>query len=96
MMPDIMRWIVLLFFFLTSCGPAGRGSQMKAWVAKTDAIQILTTTRQIGDVVAKVGGDRVAVWVLIDGELDPHSYELVKGDVELLELADHVFYNGLG
>ena len=28
--------------------------------------------------------------------LDPHSYELVKGDDEKLDRADLIFYNGLG
>jgi manganese/zinc/iron transport system substrate-binding protein len=33
---------------------------------------------------------------LIKGELDPHSYQLVKGDDEKLAFADLIFYNGLG
>ena len=34
--------------------------------------------------------------VLIQGDLDPHSYEIVKGDGGKLQRADHIFYNGLG
>ena len=34
--------------------------------------------------------------MLIQGDLDPHSYEMVKGDGEKLSGADLIFYNGLG
>jgi manganese/zinc/iron transport system substrate-binding protein len=57
--------------------------------------RILCTTAQIGDVVSSIGGDRVKTWVLIQGDLDPHSYELVKGDDEKLSQADIIYYNGL-
>jgi manganese/zinc/iron transport system substrate-binding protein len=50
----------------------------------------------IDDMVGKVGGQRILHASLIQGEVDPHSYELVKGDDEKFALADVVFYNGLG
>lgn len=59
-------------------------------------MRVLSTTAQIGDLVAEVGGERVASCVLIEGDLDPHSYELVKGDDEKFSRADVVFYHGLG
>lgn len=59
-------------------------------------IKILSTTAQIGDLAQRIGGDRVDCLVLIQGDLDPHSYEIVKGDAEKLKRADLIFYNGLG
>ena len=59
-------------------------------------LKILSTTAQIGDLVSEVGGERVSSRVLIQGDLDPHSYELVKGDGEKFDRADLIFYNGLG
>lgn len=59
-------------------------------------VKILSTTAQIGDLVEKIGGERVDSLVLIKGDLDPHSYEIVKGDMEKFQKADLVFYNGLG
>jgi manganese/zinc/iron transport system substrate-binding protein len=50
----------------------------------------------IDDLVRQVGGDHVDRLTLIKGELDPHSYQLVKGDDERLAYADLIFYNGLG
>lgn len=59
-------------------------------------LKILSTTAQIGDLVSSIGGDRVEARILIRGDLDPHSYEIVKGDSEKLSEADLIFYNGLG
>jgi manganese/zinc/iron transport system substrate-binding protein len=59
-------------------------------------VKILSTTSQIHDLVAYVGGERVDAQVLIRGSLDPHSYEIVKGDAEKLEKSSLIFYNGLG
>jgi manganese/zinc/iron transport system substrate-binding protein len=61
-----------------------------------EKLKVLSTTAQIGDLVTAIGGERVDGWVLIRGDLDPHSYEIVKGDGEKLARADLVFYNGLG
>ena len=59
-------------------------------------VKVLSTIAQIGDLVAAIGGERIDHWTLVASELDPHSYELVKGDGEKLTRADLVFYNGLG
>lgn len=58
-------------------------------------ISVLATTAMIADLVKQVGQEYVEVNVLIPGALDPHSYELVKGDDEKFSNADVIFYNGL-
>jgi manganese/zinc/iron transport system substrate-binding protein len=58
-------------------------------------VKVLSTTAMIDDIVAKVGGDRVERQVLIIGEIDPHGYELVKGDDEKITESNLVFFNGL-
>ena len=50
----------------------------------------------INDIVGRIGKERIDHIALITGEIDPHSYELVKGDDEKLKLAQVIFYNGLG
>ncbi len=50
----------------------------------------------IQDIVRQVGGEHVDVIALINGEMDPHSYQLVKGDGEKITRADLIFANGLG
>ncbi len=65
-------------------------------MADSGRIKALSTIAQIGDLASEIGGERVDSWTLIQGALDPHSYELVKGDGEKLERADVIFFNGLG
>lgn len=56
---------------------------------------IVTTTAQVGDVVANVVGDKANVDVLMGSGVDPHLYRPTRSDVIKLERADVVFYNGL-
>ena len=58
-------------------------------------IRVVTTTGMIGDLAANVGGDRVEVNSLMGPGVDPHLYKPTAGDVEALERADIIFYNGL-
>ena len=85
---------VLLFLTFFSCHK--QADSRKHWMQESGKIKVLTTIAQIGDLTAKIGGDRIDLCILIQGELDPHSYELVKGDDERLQRADLIFYNGLG
>lgn len=57
---------------------------------------VLSTIAPIEILVSAVGGDRVQSQCLITGELDPHSYQLVKGDQEKFRRAKLVFFSGLG
>ncbi len=59
-------------------------------------VKVLSTTAMIDDLVGQIGQDRIDHVSLINGEIDPHSYELVKGDEEKFLNANLVFYNGLG
>jgi manganese/zinc/iron transport system substrate-binding protein len=56
---------------------------------------ILSTTVMIGSVVQEIVQDKFTTKILMEGEVDPHSYQMKKGDVEKLEEADIVFANGL-
>lgn len=59
-------------------------------------IRVLSTTVMVHDLVSAIGGDFVTSLPLIHGVLDPHSYQLVKGDDEKLHRAELVVYSGLG
>lgn len=82
-------------FCLTSCSKKST-SKLSFWMEDNGKIKVLSTISQVGDLASAVGGDRVDSWVLIPKDLDPHSYELVKGDGEKLSRANLIFYNGLG
>jgi manganese/zinc/iron transport system substrate-binding protein len=70
--------------------------QLKNWMSENGKLKVLATLTMIEDLVKQVGGEYVDTISLISGELDPHSYQLVKGDDEKLLNAQLIFYNGLG
>lgn len=89
-------FIALLLILTAGCGQLeDRSKQTREWMG-SDKIKILSTTAMINDLVKSIAGDRGSAIVLIQGNLDPHSYQLVKGDDEKLNTADVIFYNGLG
>ena len=88
--------ISLVAILSIGCSQKNSSHRLSHWMENNGKIKILSTTGHIGDLASSIGGDRVDAIVLITSELDPHSYELVKGDGEKLARADLIFYNGLG
>lgn len=91
---------VYLFLVLFCCGCSTQNenplrNDLEQWNA-TDKLKVLSTTGMIDDLVKQVGNGHVVPLTLIKGDLDPHSYQMVKGDDEKLTRADLIFYNGLG
>lgn len=66
------------------------------WKKDEGKLKVLSTIAMIADLVKQIGGEDIDSMVLIKGGLDPHSYQLVKGDDEKLARSDVIFYNGLG
>ncbi|KGX87316.1 metal ABC transporter solute-binding protein, Zn/Mn family [Pontibacillus litoralis] len=89
------KLIVLLlvpFFLLAGCGnESGNATQSDA----EGKINIVTTIAQIGDIAKNVGGEHVQVESLMGPGVDPHVYEAVPSDIDKLENADLIYYNGL-
>jgi zinc/manganese transport system substrate-binding protein/manganese/iron transport system substrate-binding protein len=59
-----------------------------------EPLQVIATTSIIGDVVAQVGGQTIALTVLIGAGQDPHSYEPGAQDLTAVANADIIFVNG--
>lgn len=104
-MKERMRWFWLFWLsclgvlILSGCAhtqQAKRQEAFRRWIEDNGKIKILSTTAMINDLVQHVGGPQVDTLTLIEGELDPHSYQLVKGDDEKLRFAELIFYSGLG
>ncbi|RKU19738.1 manganese transporter [Candidatus Poribacteria bacterium] len=57
--------------------------------------RVVTTIGMITDIVKNVGGDRVEVIGLMGPGVDPHLYHASAGDVQKLNSASLIFYNGL-
>lgn len=93
-----MRYLIGILIIVgllsaVACGgttEAGTGSE-----PDDGRLRVITTTGMVGDVVANVGGDHVAVTSLMGAGTDPHLYVASASDVDRLQEADAIFYNGL-
>ncbi len=87
-----------LLLLLISCSQNEnrKRSDLENWLKDNGKIKILSTTGMIGDLVSRVGKERIDQLTLIYGDVDPHTYELVKGDDEKFQFAQIIFSNGLG
>ncbi|HSK87670.1 MAG TPA: zinc ABC transporter substrate-binding protein, partial [Anaerolineales bacterium] len=91
-MKHILLIVLIASFLFSACSSAGGGSQLP--IAER-TINIVTTTGMIADITKNVGGDRVQVAALMGPGVDPHLYKASEGDVQRLQEADVIFYNGL-
>ncbi|MBA3722561.1 MAG: zinc ABC transporter substrate-binding protein [Parachlamydiaceae bacterium] len=89
---------LLCCLFIWGCSEkrSNRNDGFKHWIQNNGKIKVLSTTAMIDDLVQQIGKGHIDTITLIQGELDPHSYQLIKGDDEKLAFADIIFYNGLG
>lgn len=60
-----------------------------------EAIHIVTTISQIGEPLETIGGEFVEVTSLMGPGVDPHLYKPTQSDIQTLQNADMIFYNGL-
>lgn len=81
-------------FMLTACGSTSDDAS-RTWREKNGKVKVLSTTCMINSLVSQIGNGYIDTLVLIRGELDPHSYQLVKGDDEKFTTANVIFYHGL-
>lgn len=87
-------WFSFITLFFSCTSNRERCDNVKNWM-QSDKIKVLSTIEMIDNLVKEIGGNHVSTLVLITGQLDPHSYQLVKGDDEKFAVADIIFYNGL-
>lgn len=59
------------------------------------SLKIVTTTGILGDAVQNIVGKDATVESLMGPGVDPHLYKATQGDLEKLENADVIVYNGL-
>ena len=83
----------LILLLLTAC--VGNSKEQHFW-SDNGKVKVLSTIGMIDDLVREIGGEYVDAIALVKGEMDPHSYELVKGDDEKFCHANLIFFNGLG
>ena len=79
---------VLLIASLACSGSDGDGDS-------SDGLRVVATTTQIGDFASNVGGDRIALTVLLSPNQDAHDFELQPSQIRAVTEAGLVLRNGL-
>lgn len=79
---------ITVLAILASCGDDGESTDSE--------VHVVVTLPLFADMVEEVGGDRVQVDAIIPNGADPHTFEPVPSDVQLISDADIIFGNGLG
>jgi len=57
--------------------------------------KVTATIGMIADVAREIAGEHADVVNLIGEGIDPHAFMATKGDIDLLDQSDLIFYNGL-
>jgi manganese/zinc/iron transport system substrate-binding protein len=98
-----VAFVALALYAVIGCRPAASTrdahQSTSLWprttYAGTHPIRAVCTTGQVADAVRAIGGPRVEATAMMGPGVDPHLYTSVPSDIERLEAADIVFYNGL-
>jgi ABC-type Zn uptake system ZnuABC Zn-binding protein ZnuA len=82
-----LLFLVISASALSACGNDGSGANGRE-------LTVVATTTQVGDLVRRVGGDRVDVEQILTSGADPHDYEPRPSDAAALAGAAVVFRSG--
>lgn len=61
-----------------------------------EKIQVVATFNAMKELAAMVGGDKVDVTSLIEGNIEPHDFEPTSKEIKKVENGDVFIYNGAG
>lgn len=94
MYSQISRFLlgILIMLAMTACGS---NTNSTTGNEGDGPIRVVATIGQLADIAQIVGGNHVEVVGLMGPGIDPHLYVASEGDVDTLQRADIIFYNGL-
>ncbi len=90
-----MQRLYILFCLIVLLIGTGCDPKEQSGASVPGKYRVVTTIGMITDIVGNVGGDRVEVIGLMRPGVDPHLYKASAGDVQKLNSASLIFYNGL-
>ena len=96
---DISRAIVAAVLgatFLAGCSAAGSGGTPSGPPGDADAIEVVTSTTVLADLVRQVGGSHVNVASLVPPGGEVHTFDPTPADIARVADADLAVMNGLG
>lgn len=83
---------VIALFLLSSCTNQVERQKSSA----SNRLRVVATTTIVGDIVNRIGGNKIDLHVLLPIGTDPHRFEPAASDAAKLSGADLIFINGLG
>lgn len=96
MFKKILVWICLPLALIGAvCMSAGCGKSGEPAPKETGKMKVVATTTMLTDLSKEIGGDKVEVAGLMKAGVDPHLYQAGAGDVDAMNKADIVVYNGI-
>ncbi len=81
-----MRYLLFCLLLLMACSPEKKSSGKP---------KVVTTTMMIYDAAKNLLGDNVDLNYIMGPGVDPHVYKATQGDLQKLNTADLIIYNGL-
>ncbi len=87
-MKKILLLLLTLSLLIAGCGQADT-------TGDTGKLNAVSTIGMVNDLVKNIGGEHIEAVGLMGPGVDPHLYKASAGDVEKLQSADIIFYNGL-
>lgn len=85
----------IFIYLITFCTALTLATCQQKQKVRNGKLNVVTTTGMIYDAVINIAGDQVDVQALMGPGVDPHLYKATQGDLQKLQNADLVFYNGL-
>ncbi len=97
-MKFLRRAAAALVSIMVMAGSAGLLSGCRRGFGKEAAgkVKVVTTIYPMYDFVKRIGGDRVAVIMMVPAGTEPHAWEPSTRDMFMLEEADMFVYSGAG
>lgn len=85
---------IMAILLLVGC-PNGKTENAPSDQATNSKKSVLATTTMLADLAKNIGGEKIEVTALMNAGVDPHLYKASAGDVDLMQKADVLVYNGL-
>lgn len=90
-----MKWVKGLALMAGVVSLAACGNEQTDEVSEDNPLNVVATTSIIADLMETIGGEKVSVEGLMGPGVDPHDYQPSTSDVNAMQEADIVAYNGL-
>lgn len=93
-MKSMISMFVSIILLITITGCRDDNSNVSSQT-DSEKLKVVATTTMITDLVEIIGGDKVEVDGLMGSGIDPHLYKASAGDVNKMQNADVIFFNGI-